>query len=342
MSWFMYIRMYVYFISHMHFFCIWFRYFRCRANCRKSVQSAARRSFPIGVQCGCCCPRCHDATIPIPIGHWLVEHLALSLSLCLSLPNALCIHSYWSHRCASACFLLELTKIAVPIVYIGAHTAHMAECSVLQLPRMCVCVRLCACVCMVTTGSRAVNVCTSSITNKALPFSLHFNTVSLSLVRPLSQWILDLSGSALRVLFCFCYICFVSIDAAADKQHVRQMDNGARKGKDTSTERPLTPPPPQATSSHTCCSCCCRCWPRQLYNYSYCRRRVQTAQCQQKTQMVKQKKVLRIVVQVEKVGGIHGSGTLVAALLLPYTLHFSVNHLFWYRNRKKFILQICK
>lgn len=151
-------------VSHINFFCIWFRYFRCRAMCRKSVQSAARRAFS----------NWSAAMIPIPLGHWLVEHLTLALSLSLALSMRLCSRSYWPHR-----FLLELTKIAVPIVYIGAHTLHMpASCNSHECV---VCVRACACVCMVTTGSRAVNVCTSSIINKALLPSQLSLSLSLSL-----------------------------------------------------------------------------------------------------------------------------------------------------------------
>lgn len=70
--------------------------------------------------------------------------------------------SYWTLTCRTPlslslplfCVLLELTKIAVPIVCIGAHTAHncavqrLASCCCNSLACVCVCICLSACVCV--------------------------------------------------------------------------------------------------------------------------------------------------------------------------------------------------
>lgn len=207
--WFAYVVIYIhtcvcvclYFIRHINFFCIWFRYFRCRAMCRKSVQSAARRAFSnwSAVRLLPTMPWCDDPnptwTLTCRTSHSLSPPLLLFLSLSAWVDQNSCAHCI--HR--------------------RPHSTHG---SILQLPRMCgvcVCVhvRACACVCMVTTGSRAVNVCTSSIINKALlslSLSLSLSTAFSINFGPFWQ----LCASFVLLLLC------LSIDAAADKQqHVR-------------------------------------------------------------------------------------------------------------------------
>lgn len=150
----------------------------------------------------------------------------------------------------------------MPIVCIGAHTAHncavqrLASCCCNSLACVCVCVFVWVrvCVSMVTTGSIAVNVSTSSISNKAASLQLHHLCLSLTPQPPLSLSHSCVAGNAfwayLASLCRFCRVRYLYV----------------RQSRLTALERVKSTPYPSLL--HFCVNIYTG-RPRQLYNYSY-------------------------------------------------------------------------
>lgn len=167
MSWFIY--------AFLSFFCIHtlgsVTFAAVQAENQSKVQARRpQREIPIVL---CHCTAHDDLLLDIDLSN-TSPSLSLSSLLCASpllsawVDQNSCAHCmHWRPHSAPQC--------------------SPASCKLLlQLPCMCICLSACVCVSMVTTGSSAVNVSTSSIWNKAASLQLHHLYLSLTPQPPLS------------------------------------------------------------------------------------------------------------------------------------------------------------
>lgn len=149
---------------------------------------------------------------------------------------------------------------------------------------------MCVSMSMVTTGSSAVNVSTSSISNKAASLQLHHLCLSLTPQPPLSLSLSCVAGNAfwayLASLCRFCRVRYLYV----------------RQSRLTALERVKSTPYPSLL--HFCVNIYTG-RPRQLYNYSYycldCRLQNVNKNTNGKTKSKKKtKKVKRIDVQTTR------------------------------------------